>query len=555
VSDVVEPEPGPIDAAGAPMSPAEILARRSLVALVPFARSGDLMDPPDGVAIASLDDAGLIDMDASGRALLAAWSKRPDRVFLFDEARPGLRRLLRAGVDVARPICRNTLERLAGASVDDTGNIMRDPLAASLRAKQIVHKLESQLERVDERGHKKVARLENLVLRAFAALEDRGMPIDAPAWKALVNEDRALASAAKDEIFRLAGAHIARDLFGTPEINLDADADVRALLERSTGKKLDDVARGSLAALKHPVADALLKYRESHKIVSTYGDAFLSRVDPRDGRIHATFIPLGASTGRVASRDPNLQNLPSDARFHTCLRAPAGHALVTADYATCELRIVAELAQDPVFLAAFARGDDLHSTVASTMFGVPVSKSERPELRQRAKAINFGLVYGMGPAALATSLSVPLEEGERLLQQYFRTFPRVRDYLEHNVDQALSRGYAETVLGRRLRFDKDALSAPNARGELSRIAKNMPIQGTSADMTKLAMVRVHERLVDEHLGGLVNTVHDELVVECRAEDGARVAEAVQHEMAEAHRTLLRTVPPLVEVHVGPHWHH
>jgi DNA polymerase-1 len=537
-------------------APAEILARRSLVALVPFARSGDLLTPPEGVAIAALDHDAVIELDDAGRALLSSWTRRADRVFLFDEARPSLRRLLRAGVDVARPVCRTTLERIAGASADDTGNVMRDRTAALERAKQIVHRLETQLARVDERGQKKVARLENLVLRAFAALEDRGLPIDAPAWRALVDESKAKADEARASLYQAAGPLIPRDLFGTPEINLDADSDVRSLLERATSTKLDDLGRASLEKLSHPIARALLEYREHNKIVSTYGDAFLSHVDKRDGRIHAIFVPLGASTGRVSSRDPNLQNLPKDERFHRCLRAPEGRVLVTADYATCELRIVAELARDPVFIAAFERGDDLHATVASTMFGVAVSKSERPELRQRAKAINFGLVYGMGAQGLATSLGVGVDEGARLLEQYFATFPRIRTYLEHNVDTALQRGYAETVLGRRMDFDKATLSSPNARGELSRIAKNMPIQGTSADMTKLAMVRVHERLAESfHDAGLVNTIHDELVVECDAKDGAAVAEAVQHEMADAHRTLLSVVPPLVEVNVGPHWMH
>ena len=163
----------------------------------------------------------------------------------------------------------------------------------------------------------------------------------------------------------------------------------------------------------------------------------------------------------------------------------------------------------------------------------------------------------MGAAALAASLGVPLDEGERLLQQYFRTFPRIKDALERSVETALSRGYAETVLGRRLFFDPEVLKGPNARGELSRIAKNMPIQGTSADMTKLAMVRVHERLLEETDGtaGLVNTIHDELVVECQEADGEQVAKAVRKEMEEAHKALLKQVPPEVEVHVGPHWMH
>lgn len=538
------------------MTPAQILAGRSLVALVPSAPSGDLLDPPDTVAVCALDHAASLPLDDEGRALLAAWTRKIDRVFVFDEARPALRRLLRAGVDVARPVCRATLERLAGSHVEDSGQIFRDAGAALERGRQIVHRLEGLLERVGERGQRKIARLENLVLRPFAALEDRGLPIDAAGWRALVDEEKVKARVAREEVLALAGPHVPRDLFGVPEVNLDAEQEVKVLLERVLGAKVADVQRSSLQAIDHPIARALLLYRESQKIVSTYGDAFLARIDRRTGRIHATFVPLGASTGRVASRDPNLQNLPSDQRFHRCLRAPPGRVLVTADYATCELRIVAELSRDPVFLKAFEAGEDLHSTVASRMFGKPVSKTENPELRQRAKAINFGLVYGMGAPALAMSLGVPVDEGERLLQQYFKTFPRIKDHLEGAVETALRQGYAETVLGRRLVFDKETLDGPNARGELSRIAKNMPIQGTSADMTKLAMVRVHERLIEEHPGaGLVNTIHDELVVECDEGVGDAVAAAVRAEMEEAHRTLLKTVPPLVEVHVGPHWHH
>jgi DNA polymerase-1 len=533
------------------------------MALVPWAPSGDLLEPARGVAIASLDAHAQLALDGpavdSGNQLLNAWTRRRDRVFLFDEARPALRRLLRAGVDIARPLCRTTLDKLAGdaRAVDDTGQIPRDPTAALERAKHIVHRFEGQLVRIEEAGHKKIARLESLVLRAFAALEDRGLPLDAAGWRALVDEEKGNVKVARDELLTLAGSHVARDLFGVAEINLEADGEVKKLLERVLERKLEDTGRMTLSAIDHPLVRALLVFREANKIVTTYGDAFLARVDARTGRIHATFVPLGASTGRVASRDPNLQNLPGDARFHRCLRAPEGRALVTADYATCELRIVAELAGDPVFRRAFDAGEDLHATVASTMFGKPVSKTENPDLRARAKGINFGLVYGMGASALAASLGVSVGEGERLLAQYFKTFPKIRDYLESSVETALAKGYAETILGRRLAFDKEALASPNARGELGRIAKNMPIQGTSADMTKLAMVRVHERLVDDFgaTAGLVNTIHDELVVECAHGDGDAVAAAVREEMADAHRTLLKVVPPLVEVNVGPHWMH
>lgn len=533
------------------MTAAELLLSCPVVALVPTA---------EGVVLAALDNEAVVAVDAL--PLLARFAKRSDRVFVFTEAKTSLRWLLAHGVDVARPICCHTLDVLAGRPIDDHA----PPLAHSVdvarqRARDLIFGLEERTTRVEERGLRKLARLECLVLRAFAALEHRGLPIHKAQWQALVNEEKKAATTARDHLLSLAGPLVPRDLFGSADLNLDSDAEVRGLLQRATGCVLDDTSRSTLAALGHPLADALLTYRESWKIVTTYGEPFLAHVRDVDddgiGRIRSTFVPLGASTGRVSCREPNLQNLPKDARFHACLRAPRGRSLVTADYGTCELRIVAELAEDPVFLAAFARGEDLHSTVATSMFGVPVSKTENPELRQRAKAINFGLVYGMGPGALSNSLNVDRATGEELLARYFRTFPRVRDYLEGSVDLALKRGFSETVLGRRLVYDAATLAAPNARGELSRIMKNMPIQGCSADMTKLAMVRVHERLVQETSGraSLVNTVHDELVVECDEGDAVLVSDIVRSEMEEAHRTLLKKVPPLVELQVGPSWHH
>ena len=526
----------------------------------------------DVVALAAVDStvdtAPIVTLDDAGRALLRPLLRRSDRVVVADDARPVQRWLLSRGLDVARPLCVRTVDAIVRGEPmwgDPEATVITTSTAAAReRAVTLVRGVDRLLERLEGSGQKKVARLECLVTRAFAGLEHRGFPIDVDLWRSLIDGEKARLAAAREQVFACAGNAVPRDLFGVPDINLDAEADVKSLVKRVTGAALESTAKEHLAAAGHPLTEALIAYREPWKLVSTYGDAFLAfatdavtDVDGRRiGRIRSTFVPLGASTGRVACREPNLQNLPKDARFHEALRAPAGRRLVTADYATCELRIVAELAEDPVFLAAFARGEDLHSTVATSMFGVKVSKSEHPELRQRAKAINFGLVYGMGPGALAASLGVDRGTGEQLLAKYFQTFPRIRDYLDGAVDTALRRGFSETILGRRLTYAPDAIRADNARGELSRIMKNMPIQGTSADMTKLAMVRIHERLVD-HAGdpGLVNTIHDELVVECDADSADAVAAIVCAEMEDAHRTLLKKVPPLVEVHVGATWHH
>lgn len=539
-----------------------LVAESGVVAAATFGSNQDVR----GLALCAVGDEErtvVVERDAQAVAALLRAFKSVDRVVLFDDAKAELLRLQSWGADVARPMCRTTLKRLIRqgtpkgkeeqAPLADPPDLAADATVALARARALAAGCEALLGRIVSVGHHKVARLECLALRAFAALEGRGMPIDEDGWRNLVADAKERAAIGRKELFDALGDAVPRDLFGEPDLSLESDVDVKAVFERLLGTKLEAFNKHLLATVEHPAAAALLRYREAQKIVSTYGDAFLEHV--KDGRIYARFIPLGASTGRVASREPNLQNLPSDARFHHCLRAKEGFSLVTADYATCELRILADLSQDAAFLDAFEKGHDLHSAVASRLFNQKVSKEENPDLRARAKAINFGLVYGMGAAALGNSLALSTPDAEALLARYFDAFPDVARYLEQSVEVALRKGYAETVVGRKLYFDPEVVRSANARGELGRIAKNMPIQGTSADMTKLAMIRVHERLQDFADAGLVNTIHDELVVECREEDGPQVADAVREEMEEAHRSLLRRAPPSVDVHVGPHWAH
>lgn len=530
----------------------DALARAPAFALSPVGDGRDevVLVPREGGAGARVDLT-----DEGCARVFAAWARRADRVFVVERASDLLRALLSRGVRVRRPICLATLRRVTDAPGREERAPPGDAASARDRADGLFAELDTALARVDAQEQKKVARLECLVLPAFAAMEVRGLAIDVAAWRALVDVERARAHDARAATLAALGDAVDRDLFGTPLLALENDHDVKAALGRALGHTLPDVSKWTLQGVQHAAIAPLLAFREAHKVVSTYGDAFLAHVDAKTGRLHARFEPLGASTGRVSSREPNLQNLPSERAFHEALRAPEGRAIVTADYATCELRILADLSGDEVFIDSFRRGEDLHSRVATTIFKKPVSKSENPELRARAKAINFGLMYGMGAPALAAATEQSVADAERLLDAYFAAFPRIRRYLEDSVDRALQKGYAETVLGRRLRFDDDVLKSPNARGELSRIARNMPIQGTSADMTKLAMVLVHERLMGFTDAGLVNSVHDELVVECVADEAPAVAAAVREEMCAAHTTLLRRVPPEVDVHTGPHWAH
>jgi len=502
--------------------------------------------PGDHVMRFSLDD------DATCQGLHAVWRSARGLV-LMRHAQPMMRSLQRRGIDVARPVCLKTLSDLSKAPLpefvmphDDEGIL------------DLAHKahdaLDLQLAALEEKGLRKVARLECLVLRAIAALEVRGLALDKAGWQALVDEAKTNRQTHKTAFFDAMGDAIPRDLFGEPDFHIDSDDEIRALFTRVTGEEVTHASKWALGKLDHPAVEPLLHYREANKVVTTYGDSFLAHVDD-DGRVRAEFIPLGASTGRFSSRNPNLQNLPGDTRFHACLRAPEGRKLITADYGTCELRILAEMSQDERFLDFFNRGADLHAAVASRLFKENVTKESHPQLRQQAKAINFGLCYGMGAASLASQLDLTHDDAERLLNRYFDAFPGIAKKLESLVDDALRKGYAETLLGRKMEFDKDVLQGPNPRGELGRIAKNMPIQGTSADMTKLAMVLLTERLQPFDDAGLVNTIHDELVVECAAAELDEVKDIVVGAMTDAHNTLLRTVPVLVDIHAGDIWQH
>ncbi|MEW5853975.1 MAG: DNA polymerase [Myxococcota bacterium] len=409
--------------------------------------------------------------------------------------------------------------------------------------------LVQQMARVQREGARKVARLEALAVPAFADMEQRGVLVDAVAWREVIRRAQAEGDAARAEMDRHFRKVANVDLLGAVDLNYDSDVDVRDALGK-LGVHLQSTQKGELLHSGHPAAVALVAYREAHKLVSTYGESFLSHVHPRTGRIHASFRQIGASTGRVSCERPNLQNVPKDSALRSCFHAPPGRALITADYAACELRILAHLSRDPVFLAAFERGEDVHAKVASQVFGVPVSKQSHPELRERAKAISFGLIYGMGAAGLAAQTGQSLDEAEALLAQYFRQFPRIDATLHDLERQVRERGYAQTVLGRRLYLERDFLDRQS--GAAARLSRNMPIQGTSADITKLAMAFIHERLRGRD-AFLVNTVHDELLIECPAAEAERVGAEVKQEMERAMAAVVPGVSPLAEVRVGDTW--
>lgn len=389
-----------------------------------------------------------------------------------------------------------------------------------------------------------VSRLEAAALPALADMEHRGIALDRERWRLLLGSAREEREQRRTELSALLDAG---GLFGDGA-ELDSDATLREALARA-GHRVKTLRRAELAALPAPLGPTLARFRELSKLIQSYGESFLRNVDT-DGRIRATFEQIGASTGRMACHSPNLQSVVKDSPYRGCFRAGEGRALITADYAGCELRIIAELSGDPVFLQVLRDGGDLHARVAQTVFGVPVSKSENPELRHRAKAINFGLAYGMGAGGLARATGLAPQEARQFLQRYFRSFPRIGAFLEETAQTALRRGFAMTMTGRRLYLEPGDSSDARARAE--RVAKNMPIQGTNADVMKIALARLRTALAP-HDAFVVNTVHDEIVVECDASKADELARLVKQEMRAAGAEVLRTIPLDADTVVGASW--
>ncbi len=308
----------------------------------------------------------------------------------------------------------------------------------------------------------------------------------------------------------------------------------------------------------HPVVDMILEHREIAKLKSTYTDALPQQVNPETGRVHTSYNQTGTVTGRLASSDPNLQNIPIRTELGQQIRrafiAAPDHILLSVDYSQIELRIVAHMAEDQAMIQAFLDDQDIHAATASAIYGVPL-EAVTPDLRRHAKAINFGLIYGMSAYGLSRSTDLTLAEAERFVQAYFQRFPGVRRYLDRTRQLAAERGYVETLLGRRRYFPeltRGALPIPEtARSRAEREAINAPIQGTAADITKIAMLRLPDALQQAGLHArMLLQVHDELVLECPEAELPATAGRVRQVMQDAFQ--LR-VPLKTEAKAGPNW--
>jgi DNA polymerase-1 len=298
----------------------------------------------------------------------------------------------------------------------------------------------------------------------------------------------------------------------------------------------------------------LLEYREVAKLRSTYVDALPRSVNPTTGRVHTRFHQTGAATGRLSSSDPNLQNIPvrtqRGGEIRRCFVPAAGCVFVAADYSQIELRVLAHLSDDAAFIDAFARSGDIHKETAALIFDVDV-EAVTADMRARAKTINFATIYGQGPFALARQLDITQDEAKDFIARYFERLAGVRAFLDASIVRARERGYAETLFGRRRYIPELKDKNFNVRSFGERNAMNSPIQGSAADLIKIAMVNLDAALGEADLGAaMLLQVHDELVLEAPAAQADQVAEIVQREMSEA-ATL--KVPLVVDVGIGPNW--
>ncbi len=357
-------------------------------------------------------------------------------------------------------------------------------------------------------------------------------------------------------IYRLAGGEFN---IGSPKqlaTVLFENLGLKPLRKTKTGYSTDEDTLTQLAA-QHELPAQILNYRTLTKLKSTYVDALPQLVNPETKRLHTSLNQTVAATGRLSSTDPNLQNIPVKGDYGLRIReafiAPTGHHLLCADYSQVEPRILAHLSQDPRLLQVFERGEDIHMATAMEIFNLPAGQVTR-DMRRAAKSVVFGIVYGISPFGLASNIGVPQADAKKYIETFFEKFAAVRALMDRNIEEGKTKGYTTTILGRRRPIPELQSGDPSQRGVGERMAVNSPIQGSAADLIKVAMINVHKRLRDE----LPNTkmilqVHDELIFETPDQDLEQAKQLVKQEMEATGAALGLSVPLKVDLGVGQNW--
>ena len=415
-------------------------------------------------------------------------------------------------------------------------------------------------ERVEQvHGTQLMDEVETPLIPVLAQMEMKGVLLDLPYFKKLEEELRRRLGEIEQQVYEAAGKtfninstqQLSDVLFNRLRLEPPDRGRKTASGHYSTSGDILDLLSG-----KHPVVDMVIRHRELSKLKSTYVDALPEAADPRTGRVHTSYSQTGAVTGRLSSSNPNLQNIPirteEGRRIRKGFIAAPGHVLLSVDYSQIELRIAAHLAQDEGMLSAFRRGQDIHATTAAAIFAVPLEAVTKDQ-RRHAKAINFGLIYGMSAFGLTRATDLTLPESENFIKMYFSEFPGVKTYLDGIRKSAAQQGYVETLLGRRRYFTQlgRAGASVQVRNREEREAINAPIQGTAADIMKIAMLGIPPALQKAGLGAqMLLQVHDELVLEVPQDELETAARLVQQVMASAYEL---EIPLSTEARWGHNW--
>ena len=456
--------------------------------------------------------------------------------------------------DVAKFFTDVDLDKSEQVSDWNAPELSQSQLIYAARDAQVMLSLHEQMaDRLAADGLTRVAELEFDCLMPIAEMELNGIFLDTERWREQLDKVKALQAVAASELQEMLAAGVAQaSLFGRPEINLDSQQQVTDAMI-NLGIPMPNSTRAwelQPLAEKYPEVAKLLEYRAVQKAMTSFGENTLEFVEPATDRIHADFRQIGAPTGRFSCSNPNLQQIPHEAAYRRCFRAPDGRKLVIADYSQIELRILADFSGDDNFIKAFESGQDFHAMTASQVFNTPIDEVTADQ-RSFAKRLNFGIVYGVGASRFGLMTGLSQSEAEDTMRKYFGTFRKLDEYLRNAGRSVLDDRIARTASGRllRIRYDEGDRSSV---GAARRYGVNMPIQGTSADILKRCLRLLHDSLRGTS-GKLVNIVHDEVMVECDANEADTIAAKLDAAMVSAGRDFVSRVPIKTDVHIADEW--
>jgi DNA polymerase I-like protein with 3'-5' exonuclease and polymerase domains len=416
----------------------------------------------------------------------------------------------------------------------------------------------------------KIAKLEFATTGVVGDMEINGVYIDQDRWREIIKNLTKKRNVIAKEFQEMIRPHYKinqMDMFGgiADSINMNSQVQLMDLFNNKLRLNIPSTGVAVMSMVNHPVAKKLLEYRGYEKLISAFGESLLEKVNKKTNRLHPNFQQLRTATGRFACNNPNLQQIPrnsKEAPFRECFNPEPGYKLVTSDYASMEMRILADLSGDKNFIEALLGGLDVHSFTASLMFGKEYTKDfkkQYPELRQAAKAIGFGLMYGMGPSGLAAQIDVSKTVASSYMDKYFSSYPSIKKFLDKMARDAVRRGWSVTPGGRKRWYTLPSKTDPDYNkkiGSIQRRAKNHPIQGTNADAIKYALVFLKERIAKENMDvRITHTVHDEIICEVRNDQAEEWAQMLSAEMVRAGELFISKVPVISESFIGDVWEH